>query len=173
MRTSVVSLIGILPLLLACGGPRRQPEGAGRAAGGPSDSGAARGAAPSGQRAAPDTSAAWLLLEKTGGIAGFRLSLQVSSAGDWTARDLARDKERKGTYQPAAFDSIRTALVALPERAWGSFPSTVVDDFHYRLVQSSGADRRVLSGGGTALPPEWEPIWRMLERPFEQLFAGP
>ena len=164
MRTIAACVLGLLPLVLACT-PRQPPRGEG-SEGREQDKAAQTSAA-------ADTSAPWVLLEKSGGIAGFRLSLSVDGSGKWVARDLARDRERSGTYAPAQFDSIRTGLAGLPAAAWGTFPSQVVDDFHYRISWRTASGQRELNGGGTQLHPDWVPVLENLERPFALLFSEP
>ena len=109
--------------------------------------------------------------EKTGGIAGFRLQLTVNPGGAWVAKDLARNKQAEGTFEPAAYDSLLAAIGAVPSGDWGRFSSDVVDDFHYRLTVTRGDVVRTLESAGMVLPKTWRPVLDVLERPWPVLFG--
>jgi len=114
----------------------------------------------------------WIEVEKTGGVAGFRLRLLVWADGRWRAENLARGGESEGAFPPATVDSLSAAMDALGEDAWGAFPSTVMDDFQYIVRLHHGETHRVLDGGGQALPEGWDRILRILDRPYGGIIAG-
>jgi hypothetical protein len=155
-RIATVWLLGATIILAgsACGHRRGVP---------------AAGAGPAGK--VPGGNLETITYEKTGGVAGFRLRLVVAPDGGWVARDLARDREIRGSFPPATMDSLRREIEGVPDDAWGSFPATVVDDFHYRLsIEAGGAVRR-LEAGGSALPDAWSNVIRILDRPWPELFS--
>ncbi len=114
----------------------------------------------------------WLTVEKTGGIAGFRFTLDIAGNGTWTARDLSRGTAQQGRFATDTLDSLRDELSAISEPQWADFPSGVADDFFYRVTLHQGGRERTMKGGGQALPRKWRLVIDILERPFVSLMTA-
>jgi hypothetical protein len=114
----------------------------------------------------------WITYSKTGGVAGFRLVLKVYSGGNWLAEDLSRNRQKQGSFMPTEMDSLRAALRAVPGDQWGTYPSSVVDDFHYKIEMDEDGVVRTLDSGGTTMPTRWQPVLYILERPWPLLFQA-
>jgi hypothetical protein len=136
--------------------------------------GAARAGQPGSAPPAAEAGRPWVLLEQTGGLAGFHNALEVRADGSWTARDLKRRLERSGRFSEAAADSLRALFDSMPAAAWGEFAARAVDDFHYHVSVRHGLTTLTMRGEGSALPEIWGDALRILERPWGELrLLGP